>query len=169
MERLEREYQHVTSFLVMVIWCVLLHRCVWADFRKQSLFPQLLLFDEDQRVKDVVLEMMRVHKLSAIIRYRDGRREFFGYVDAWTYRRLTPKWFPNCWLASIGTHQPSHRPMELCFATGEKNSSKPWDAGWGYYTSIVEVWLVQSCRVHELDLRSPGRVKSRAMAWETNC
>jgi len=61
-----------------------------------------LLFDEDQRVKDVVLEMMRFHKASSIIRYHDGRREFFGYMDAWTYRRL---------LVALTTNHQSPHPF----------------------------------------------------------
>jgi hypothetical protein len=46
------------------------------------LFPQALLFDEDQKVKEVVAEMVRFHRRWAIIRYRDGHHEFFDYMDA---------------------------------------------------------------------------------------
>ncbi|CAL1136951.1 unnamed protein product, partial [Cladocopium goreaui] len=46
-----------------------------------SLFPQALLFDEDQKVKEVVAEMVRFHRRWAIIRYRDGHHEFFDYMD----------------------------------------------------------------------------------------
>lgn len=144
----------------MVIWCVLPHRSLWADFRKQSLFPQLLLFDEDQRVKDVVLEMMRFHKASAIIRYHDGRREFFGYMDAWTYRRLTRHSPPAVNPSPIGRWNCVLTACKFHLSLG------PWGADSGYHAWIVEVWLVQSCRVHEEDLRSPGRVKS-GKAWES--